>query len=182
MRRTRLLTPDDAPALATLVTANREFLAPWEPERSTGYFTVAGQRHMVRELLDQHGRGACLPHVVLDDELHVAGRITLSGITRGSFQSCSMGYWVSGSHNGRGLATAAVAEIVDLALGELGLHRVQAEVMPHNAASHKVLQRNGFTRIGFAPRYLKVAGAWQDHVMYQRLSDDAAPVGGSPGR
>jgi ribosomal-protein-alanine N-acetyltransferase len=104
----------------------------------------------------------------------VVGRVTLSDIMRGTFQSCNLGYWLSQSHNGKGLATAAVAEIVDVAFGELGLHRIQAGTMTRNVRSQAVLQRNGFVRIGLAPAYLKIAGRWEDHVLYQVLNEPAA--------
>ena len=100
----------------------------------------------------------------------VVGRVTLSDITRGTFSSCHLGYWLSQDHNGRGLATTAVGEIVRIAFDELGLHRVEAGTMPHNARSRAVLERNGFARFGYAPAYLKIAGEWQDHVLYQALN------------
>lgn len=168
---TRLITPGDAPALADLLRANRDFLAPWEPLRPEEYFTVDGQHAVIRTDLDQHGRGSNLPHVILDDVGQVIGRISLNGIVRGAFQSCSMGYWVSASHNGRGFATAAVRELVQVAFTQLGLHRVQAETLLHNVASQRVLERNGFVRFGVAPAYLKIAGRWQDHILYQVLAD-----------
>jgi ribosomal-protein-alanine N-acetyltransferase len=169
-RPTRLVTLDDVPVLAALLRRNRAFLAPWEPLRGEDYFTVEGQRDIVRRALDDHERGTSLPHVILDELGQVVGRITLNGIVRGAFQSCSVGYWVSESHNGRGLATAALGDIVRTAFEELGLHRVQAETLLHNDASQRVLQRNGFVRIGWAPAYLKIAGRWQDHVLFQVLN------------
>lgn len=51
----------------------------------------------------------------------------------------------------------------------LGLHRLQAETLVHNIASQRVLEKNGFSRYGMAPEYLKIDGAWQDHLMYQRI-------------
>jgi len=63
-----------------------------------------------------------------------------------------------------------VGEVLRLAFGELGLHRVQAATLLHNTGSQRVLKRNGFTRIGVAPRYLRIAGEWQDHVLFQRLA------------
>ena len=35
--------------------------------------------------------------------------------------------------------------------------------------------QGGFAEIGFAPRYLPIAGRWQDHVLHQRLADDPEP-------
>jgi ribosomal-protein-alanine N-acetyltransferase len=100
----------------------------------------------------------------------VAGRINLNNIVRGAFQSCSAGYWVSQSANGRGLATAAVGEMTELAFGEFGLHRVEAATLLNNTRSQRVLERNGFARIGLAPNYLNIAGRWQDHLLFQRIA------------
>ncbi|HEU4946695.1 MAG TPA: GNAT family N-acetyltransferase [Kribbella sp.] len=179
MRATRLATLDDAPALAELLRVNRDFLAPWDPIRGEDYFTVDGQRAVLRADLEAYEQGTKLPHVVLDDSGGVIGRITLNGIVRGPFQSCSLGYWVGAAHNGRGFATAAVRDILRVAFEELGLHRVQAEILLHNIRSQRVLERNGFVRFGMAPAYLKIAGQWQDHAVYQVLSEDVLPPLGS---
>jgi ribosomal-protein-alanine N-acetyltransferase len=167
---TRLIVLDDAPALTQIACENRDFLAPWEPLRDDRWFTVDGQREGISVALERHQQGTCLPHVILDETGHVAGRITLNGITRGPFQSCSVGYWVSARANGRGLATAAVRDIVRIAFEDLGLHRVQAETLPHNLASRHILERTGFRQYGMAPQYLKIAGRWQDHMMFQLLN------------
>ena len=58
----------------------------------------------------------------------------------------------------RGLATAAVRGIIGTAFSELGLHRIQAGTLLRNTGSQRVLERNGFVRIGVAPRYLMIAG------------------------
>lgn len=166
-----MITPDDAPVLAELVRANREFLAPWEPRHDETYFTEAGQRVSIRAALAEHEHGRGLPAVIIDTDGSVVGRVNLNNIVRGAFQSASLGYWLAEAAGGRGLATAAVRDIVRVAFTELGLHRIQADTLEHNVASQRVLERNGFVRIGFAPRYLKIAGRWQDFVLHQLLSD-----------
>jgi len=173
MTACRLITTDDAPALAELQRLNRTFLAPWEPVRTDGYFTEAGQRTAIEQALTEHQQGRNLPQVILDDSAGIVGRITLNGIVRGAFQSCSVGYWVSQSVTGRGVATAALRQIIGVAFGELGLHRIQGETLLDNAASQRVLERNGFARIGMAPEYLKIAGSWQDCILYQLVNSSA---------
>ena len=173
MTACRLITTDDAPALAELQRLNRAFLAPWEPVRSDGYFTEAGQRAAIEQALTEYEQGRNLPQVILDDGAGIVGRITLNGIVRGAFQSCSVGYWVSQFVTGRGMATAALRQIIGIAFGELGLHRIQAETLLDNAASQRVLDRNGFARIGMAPEYLKIAGRWQDCILFQRVNSSA---------
>lgn len=101
----------------------------------------------------------------------VVGFIALSNVIRWNFRSCSVGYWIAEAHNGRGHATAAVRRICELAFTELGLHRVEAGTLLANEASQHVLSNSGFSRIGVAPKYLEIAGSWQDHVLFQRVAD-----------
>ena len=87
---------------------------------------------------------------------------------------------MSGDANGQGHATAAVAQISRLAFRELGLYRIEAGTLRRNARSQRVLEHNGFERIGVACAYLKIAGRWQDHVLYQLLDPTADPADPSP--
>ncbi|MGO1851050.1 GNAT family N-acetyltransferase [Microbacterium sp.] len=171
--RIRLVEPGDAATLARLLQNNRDFLAPWEPLRSSSYVTTAGQLDDIDSALDRHRHGQAMPFVILDDAGAVAGRLTLSGIVKGPFQSCSMGYWLAEERTGQGLATQAVAAAIDHAFTEVGLHRVEAATLLSNETSQRVLARNGFEKYGLAPRYLKIAGSWQDHLMFQRLREDS---------
>ena len=173
MTACRLITLDDAPVLAELQRVNRAYLAPFEPARSDEYFTDAGQRAAIEDALTQYEQGRNLPYVITDEGAGVIGRITLNGIVRGPFLSCSVGYWVSQSATGRGVATAALREITRVAFGELGLHRIQVETLLDNFASQRVLKRNGFARIGMAPAYLKIAGRWQDMLLFQLINEAA---------
>jgi ribosomal-protein-alanine N-acetyltransferase len=166
----RPITPGDAPVLAQLLRDSRDFLAPWEPARSEDYFTADGQRAFISRALAHREQGAGFPYAILGESGRVAGRINLNDVVRGPFQSASLGYWVNAADNGRGLATAAVREIIGLAFGKLGLHRIQAGTLPHNVRSQRVLARNGFTRIGLAPAYLRIEGRWQDHLLYQLVA------------
>ena len=119
MTVTRIISAADAPELADLVVENREFMRPFEPPRTESFFTAEGQLAAIEDALDRHAQGATLPHVITDSG-RIAGRITLNGIVRGPFLSCSVGYWVSQDANGRGLATAALREILGIAFGRLG--------------------------------------------------------------
>jgi [ribosomal protein S5]-alanine N-acetyltransferase len=107
----------------------------------------------------------------------IVGAINLSNVVRGAFQSCNVGYWVAQEHNGNGYATRALGLLCERAFGELALHRVEAGTLLDNVASQRVIEKNGFTRIGIAPRYLQIAGVWSDHVLFQRTADDPPPDG-----
>jgi ribosomal-protein-alanine N-acetyltransferase len=154
-----------------LLGRNREFLAPWEPKREPEFFTLDGQRAAIKCVLRELEQGVTVPHVSVDDD-RIVGRVTLSNIVRGPFQSCNIGYWVSADANGHGHATAAVAQMSEIAFSQLGLHRIEAGTLPNNTGSQRVLEHNGFERIGVARAYLSIAGRWQDHVLYQLLGPD----------
>ncbi|MEU2199281.1 GNAT family N-acetyltransferase [Isoptericola sp. NPDC019482] len=167
----RLLHPDDGPALAAAYTRNREHLAPWEPVRPPEFFDAGRQAELVATELRSHedGRSTSL---VLERAGELVGRVNLSDIVHGAFCSTHLGYWVDASLAGRGVMTAAVEAVCAHARDVLGLHRVQAATLLHNAASQTVLARTGFERIGTAPSYLRIAGRWQDHVLFQRILHD----------
>ncbi len=169
MNATRLLRLDDAEELTGLLQQNRQFMAPWDPLREDSYFTVAKQKDLAEAALEAYATGNRVPLVILNLEGELAGCLNINGIVRGALESAALGYWVGDRHNGNGLATAAVAEAVEIATTELGLHRLQAETLSHNVRSRRVLEKNDFVQYGLAPQYLNIAGRWQDHVMFQRL-------------
>jgi [ribosomal protein S5]-alanine N-acetyltransferase len=162
----RPLRPGDCEELAALYLANRDFLAPFEPVRPPEFFTADGQRERLQRQLD----GETHPFAILDDA-GIAGTINLFHIMRESLQSGTIGYWVDGGRNGRGLATGAVGEIVAYAFEELDLHRVEAATLVDNVASQRVLEKNGFERIGLARRYLRIDDDWRDFFLFQRLAE-----------
>jgi ribosomal-protein-alanine N-acetyltransferase len=168
--RVRPLVAADAAEIARLQSANRGFLAPWDAIRPDVFYTEPGQAVEVQRMQEREVEGGVVGRAILDDDGLLAGVIRLNGVTRGAFESCAMGYWVDRARNGQGLATGAVAAMLDLAFGPLRLHRVQAETLRHNVRSQRVLEKNGFERIGMAPRYMRIAGEWQDHDLFQRLS------------
>ena len=73
---------------------------------------------------------------------------------------------------GQGYMTDSVRLGLRFAFGTLGLHRVEAACLVHNEASRRVLEKTGFIREGLARGYLKIDGAWQDHLLYAILRED----------
>ena len=167
----RVLRPGDAPALAAAYIRNRDYLSSWEPVRADEYYSEEWQRADInkRFAAAEAGEGFSCGLFAGDS---IVGRFNLAGIVRGPFQSAGLGYWVDGQYAGQGLASAAVQSIVRAAREELGLHRIEASTLLHNIGSQRVLLKAGFQQIGMAPRYLKIAGTWQDHNLYQVLLHD----------
>jgi ribosomal-protein-alanine N-acetyltransferase len=156
--------------LAALFAAQREHLAPYDPRREPGFYTRAGQRARLTAVERDRDAGVAYRCLIFEGR-ELAGEIALSNVVRRSFQSANLGYWVAAERCGRGVASAAVAAICELAFGELELHRLEAGTLLHNVGSQIVLDRNGFCAFGVASEYLRIAGAWCDHVLFQRIAD-----------
>ncbi|NGN84782.1 GNAT family N-acetyltransferase [Arthrobacter silviterrae] len=167
----RILRPSDAPALAAAYVRNCEYLAPWEPVRPEEYYTEVWQAADIANRLAAMKSGDGYPLGLFAGDA-IVGRFNVAGIVRGSFQSAGLGYWVDSTYTGRGLASTAVGVIVETARDGLGLHRLEASTLVHNAGSQRVLVKAGFRQIGMAPRYLEIAGEWQDHNLYQIVLHD----------
>jgi ribosomal-protein-alanine N-acetyltransferase len=112
----------------------------------------------------------CLP------DGRLAGFFSLSEIVGGVFQNAYAGWRVSADVAGRGLGTEGVLALLDMAFASrpagLALHRVQANIIPTNAPSLRVAEKCGLRQEGYAMRYLKIAGRWQDHVMFARTAEE----------
>jgi ribosomal-protein-alanine N-acetyltransferase len=115
-------------------------------------------------------------HLVIDSaSRELAGVINLSEIVRGSFQSAYLGYYGLVPHAGRGCLSAGMRLVLRRAFTELGLHRVEANIQPDNAASIDFVRRLGFVREGYSARYLKIRGRWRDHERWALTRENWRP-------
>jgi ribosomal-protein-alanine N-acetyltransferase len=161
---------DDAAAFLDLFLRNREFTRPFDPDRPADFYTLEAQLERARSAREKAAADQMWRYVILDEDGAVAGAISLENIIRGPAQTADIGYWVDRERNGRGLATRALEALIAEAFGPHGLHRLEASVRPENAASRRVLERNGFEVIGLARRYLLLGGEWRDLLLYQRVA------------
>jgi [ribosomal protein S5]-alanine N-acetyltransferase len=167
----RPLREGDAAVLLDLYLRNARFLRPWEPLHDGSWLTPGGQELALAATLRAQQQGLLRDFMILDGG-QPAGRVTLSEITRGAFQNTYLGYFVSQDHNGHGVATAAARLALDQAFRMERLHRVQAAIMPRNAASIRVAEKAGLRREGVAVRYLRIDGRWEDHLIYAVTAEE----------
>jgi ribosomal-protein-alanine N-acetyltransferase len=102
----------------------------------------------------------------------LVGVININEIVRGLFQSAYLGYYAFAPHHGRGYMSLGLRAVIQLAFREHGLHRLEANIQPTNAASIALIKRAGFRREGYSVRYLKIAGRWRDHERWALTSED----------
>ena len=159
-----------APEMATVVAdyyrRNREFLRDYEPGREEAFFTMAYQAALLEKEAQERKAGTSARFYIQParEPERIIGMIGLNNIIRGAFQSAFLGYKLDSAYCNRGYMTMAVAMMVEYAFQELRLHRIEANVMPRNRASLRVLEKNDFENEGLAKRYLQINGEWEDHI------------------
>ena len=175
LRRPRL---SDYRQWAALREQSRDFLTPWEPSWAGNTLTRESFRRRIRraeqEWRGETGYGFFL---VRRSDHALLGGLTLGSVRRGVSDSCVLGYWLGAPHARQGLMTEAVHCALDFAFDRLGLHRIEAACLPGNAASRGLLLKCGFREEGLARDYLRINGAWADHLLFAILSTDSRPRG-----
>lgn len=169
--RTPLL--GDFAAWASLREQSRDFLTPWEPVWPSDDLTRGSFRRRLRRYQDDQRNDLAYAFLVFrSGDNALVGGVTLANIRRGVAQAGSLGYWIGAPFAHRGYMSAAVRSLLTYSFGALRLHRVEAACIPTNQPSIGLLEKCGFTREGYARRYLCINGVWHDHLLYARLTDD----------
>jgi [ribosomal protein S5]-alanine N-acetyltransferase len=164
----------DAGDWSRLRLVNESWLSRWEPSSTVPWparHTSATYRAMRRAVARRARAGTSLPFAIRV-EGRLAGQVTIDNIVRGALRSGYLGYWIDRRVAGRGMASLAVALVCDHAFGEVGLHRVQADIRPENGPSQRLVERLGFRQEGLLRRYLDIDGDWRDHLSYALLAED----------
>jgi ribosomal-protein-alanine N-acetyltransferase len=166
----RGLTRADRDRWQQLRADNADWLQPWEATLPTGpELPISFTR--LRKVLDRAARdGQLLPFVIEANGLLV-GQMHLFDIVWGSRWTGSAGYWLDRRSTGRGLVTWALAMLIDHAIHDVGLHRVEVGIRPENSSSLAVARRLGLPDEGFRAGQVHVAGSWRDHIEFAITAD-----------
>lgn len=160
--------PRAAPRLLAYAIENEQHLARWEPPRPEAYFTEGFWHRRLEMNHDEHAADQSLRLAILRrdrPEGPLVGHLNFNTIVRGAFQACTLGYSLDHRMEGQGFLSEALAVTIPFVFRDLGLHRIQANYVPTNERSARVLRRAGFVVEGYARDYLYVGGAWRDHVL-----------------
>ncbi|MFE7773421.1 GNAT family N-acetyltransferase [Streptomyces sp. NPDC057445] len=164
----RPFRPEDADEFTRLARESRQLHRPWlfPPE------TVAAYGIYTRRLFDDPARAGFL--ICGREDGRIAGFINVNNIVMGAFLCGSLGYGAFVHAAGRGLMSEGLRLVVQYAFGPLGLHRLEANIQPGNAASLALVRRVGFRLEGFSPDFLFIDGAWRDHERWAVTTEMAA--------
>ena len=166
------------PALAAPAAAfyrrNREAFAPFDPIQPEEFFTLEGQEERLTWDLEQAEAGRSFRFLLVQPR-HPGKIIGLAGLNEiigGAFQSCFISYKLDHTLWGQGYGAEAIAALTEWGFRNLGLHRVEANIMPRNLPSRRAAAKAGFEEEGLARRYLKINGVWEDHIHMVRRNDE----------
>jgi len=172
--------PDHA-AWRAVRLRSRDWLEPWEPlpERNSpdpatdreAFRARCGAWDRQRHFDAAYGFGMFLRTAGVDDTAdktggELVGEVSLGSVQRGPFQSAFVGYWIGRDHAGQGLVPEGVAAVLRYGFEDLGLHRLEAAIVPRNQASRRVAEKLGLRDEGTARRFLQIRGVYEDHVRY----------------
>ena len=171
----RPLKDSDFEAWREVRNANREWLEPWEPLPDSGTPDATSDKSAFRSRCAAWDRqrqfdAAYGNGIFYQDTL--IGEVSLGSVQRGPFQSAYVGYWIAEQHAGKGLAPEAVALTLRFGFDTLRLHRIEAAIVPRNAASRRVAEKLGLRNEGTSMELLQIRGIYEDHVRYAMVSSE----------
>jgi ribosomal-protein-alanine N-acetyltransferase len=161
----RRISPADREEFVGLVNASADFLSPWT--------VLPGSPEEFDKYLSRFdGVSAECLLVCLRTTGAIAGTVSISQIVRGPYQRATAGYNAFAPTARRGYLSAGLKLVFSFVFEELGLHRLEADIPPANAASLKFAEKAGFRREGYSPAFMKINGTWQDHERWAIHSDN----------
>lgn len=160
-------------ALLAFELENRAFFESTINARPASYYSREGVGLAVSQAMADGFADLGYQYLVLDAASRIVGRVNFSRVKRTNFHSAVLGYRIGQAFCGKGYAGEAVRQALEIAFGKLRLARIEADCRVDNAASRRVLERNGFVQFGHSRRSFEHGGVWHDRLHFECH----APVG-----
>jgi ribosomal-protein-serine acetyltransferase len=165
----KILKPEDADSLFSLVDSNRFYLRRWLPWVDTNA-TLENSKHFIQSTIEQH-------ELNLGFQCGIWFHDTFAGII--GFQridsmnrNVEIGYWLGEKFQGHGIMTKACRTLVDYAFYEYQLHRVQIRCATGNTKSNAIIERLGFIKEGKTRQAEFLYDLYVDLYIYGMTADE----------
>ncbi len=165
----RFAQKDDYKEWSSLRLKNMDYLTPFEPTWNKSDLSESAFMKRLSHYKNQAKTRAEFQFFIFLQNKEIktlVGAISLSNIRYNAARHVTLGYWLSEEENNKGIMSKSVKLILPFIFDSLQLVRVHAACLPHNIASRKLLEKNGFEEEGYSKDYLQINGIWQDHVLY----------------
>lgn len=174
---------DDAPALFAFELTNRAYFEAMINARPANYYSLDAVRHAIEEAGKQRAQDLSYQYLIKSGDA-ILGRVNLNAVARKYYNKADLGYRVDQTMGGKGVATRAVALLMEVAFGSLGFWRIEAQVRSDNLGSMRVLEKNSFTQFGRVRQGMYLHHAWHDVLHFECRSphgpgSDCMPAGQS---
>ncbi|GJQ30484.1 MAG: GCN5 family N-acetyltransferase [Phycisphaerae bacterium] len=175
-------TGADRAAWVRLRDDSEAFLRPWEPTPPGIEEMLPSDVAFGRLMTTCDTRESQRYVICLREDGRIAGQISLNHIVRGPMQGATAGYWIGEAFSRQGYMREGLGLALRQAFEGLKLHRVEANIIPRNAASKALVKSLGFRFEGLAKRYLRINGAWEDHEHWAMTAEDWMDLRGRSAR
>jgi len=163
----------------------RYALRPWTWNDKDALIRHADNRNVSRALFDRFpfpytteaaerwlaiatSEGSDLHLAITCEDEAVGGISAMRGSANARF-CAEIGYWIGESHWGRGVMTTTVRAFCEALFAHTDIERIEAGAFVTNPASHRVLEKSGFTREGLLRRKYFKDGEFIDDAVYALL-------------
>ncbi|KZE69213.1 alanine acetyltransferase [Fictibacillus phosphorivorans] len=158
------LKTKDVYSVFDLEIKNKPFFSQFAPNRDSDFYTLEGQMNRIQKMEENREKDIGYSFgIFLQDTHELIGQVGFFKVERGPAQKGMIGYSLDQAFNGNGYMTEALELMVNYGFNELKFHRIEAEVMPHNIGSIKILEKTGFHKEGIARQNVMINGKWEDH-------------------
>lgn len=169
----RRYEPKDVPSFFSAVRSSAEFLARWMPWCHTNY-SIEEAKAWLATCQKEWSQGTSYPFLVIDPNTNeVLGSVDINQINR-DHNFGNIGYWVSSSHAGKGIATSAVKMVARFGFIEVRFTRLEIVALTENIASQRVAEKAGAKLECIARNRLTGWGKSHDAAVYSLIPTDIA--------
>jgi ribosomal-protein-alanine N-acetyltransferase len=152
----RQMTLDDAEELYSFYSADTQIIKylDWN-----GPSSIEQAKNLIDAWNQQFEDKRLFPWgITLNTDHKLIGTIMCMPV-RGTFDASplspvSVGFELSGVHWNKGIMSEALGAVIRFGFDKIGAHRIQAEVVPQNRISLRLLEKLGFKQEGLLKQYL----------------------------
>lgn len=165
------LTLDDTDDLFKFETDNKDYFNSIGLGRDEKYYEYNFFKAIINNLVSEQNQDMLYMYLIYNRNREIVGRVNLTEIIREPLHKAEIGYRIGEMYQKKGYATEAVNLVLEKALNNHNLHRIEAGTSPDNKCSQNVLLKTGFTYVGRYSQYIKINGNWTDSLIYEKVLD-----------
>ncbi len=152
---------------------NKDHFEPYEPDRDPNFYNIHFQKltlSMEQSLMMQN-KLFRLWFFKKNNFNTIIGSVNFYNLTYGPYCTCQIGYKLDQAYTKKGYAYEGIKKGMELFIEQHPkIHRIEANIMPSNLSSIKLIEKLGFEYEGLAKKNIRINFNWEDHYRYAYLT------------